>query len=48
MPDNMDSRSGQGAVRPYPAAAAVAFLAWEKAHYITAHTLSVSGGRYSK
>ena len=34
--------------RPENIAAAVAFLASEDADYITGHTLSVNGGRYSK
>ena len=33
--------------RPENIAAAVAFLASEDADYITGHTLSVNGGRYS-
>ena len=36
-------RSGQ----PEDMAAAIAFLASEEAGYITGHTLSVNGGRYS-
>ena len=33
--------------RPEDMAAAIAFLASEEAGYITGHTLSVNGGRYS-
>lgn len=37
----------QRAGRPEDMAAAIAFLASEEASYITGHTLSVNGGRYS-
>ena len=33
--------------RPEDMAAAIAFLASDEAGYITGHTLSVNGGRYS-
>lgn len=46
--DAIAARSPMGrAGRPENMAAAIAFLASDDAEYITGHTLSVNGGRYS-